>query len=506
MEFLRAQREKRDALIINDPQPFASLADLWEQAAQMATVGIFVLLAVACLYFCRPILLPVMAAVLIGTTFAPLLKFASRYGLSPWATSIVIVALMGAGAALAVTLLAAPITQWMGRAPEIGASIKERLYVFDRPLAAFHQLEAALRPAGPAVGVELSNISMVTPLAAAITPAVTESVLFFATLIFYMAGQMKVRHYLAAFFASRDGKLRFIRITNDIEHNLASYVAIVTVINAVLGTIVACGAWLIGLPSPIILGVLAMLLNYIPYLGPACVAFILFAVGFVHLPFAGTSGHRAGILDRSDNPRGPPHHPDRAGPPPDSQSACGLSRHRLLGLAVGPDGSLPRGPVVDLRAGDGRSRISVERGQAAGMIRNFCRRAQLECRRISAPFPGLETSLMSNNSSMARDGVNDANGEAGKTAAAAAGNFQDDLAALRDDVARLTQQIASKAKSNMEGVISEAQDKGMEAIDAVREVGDNMVDAIDESLKKRPYTTLALALGIGFLFGATWRR
>jgi ElaB/YqjD/DUF883 family membrane-anchored ribosome-binding protein len=40
----------------------------------------------------------------------------------------------------------------------------------------------------------------------------------------------------------------------------------------------------------------------------------------------------------------------------------------------------------------------------------------------------------------------------------------------------------------------------------VREVGDNMVDAIDASLKKRPYTTLALALGIGFLFGATWRR
>ena len=32
----------------------------------------------------------------------------------------------------------------------------------------------------------------------------------------------------------------------------------------------------------------------------------------------------------------------------------------------------------------------------------------------------------------------------------------------------------------------------MEAVDAVREVGDNVVDAIDESLKKRPYTTLAL--------------
>jgi predicted PurR-regulated permease PerM len=287
MELLRAQREKRDALIINDPQPFASLEDIWGPAAQMATVGIFALLAVACLYFCRPILLPVLAAVLIGTTFAPLLKFAGRFGVSPWATSIVIVALIVAAATLAVTMLAAPITEWMGRAPEIGASIKERLYVFDRPLAALHELESAVRPATATVAVESSNISMVTPLAAAITPAVAESVLFFATLIFFMPGQMKFRRYLATFFGSRDGKLRFIRITNDIEHNLASYVAIVTVINATLGTVVACGAWLIGLPSPIILGIFAMLLNYLPYVGPACMAFILLAVGFVTFPSLG---------------------------------------------------------------------------------------------------------------------------------------------------------------------------------------------------------------------------
>jgi hypothetical protein len=40
----------------------------------------------------------------------------------------------------------------------------------------------------------------------------------------------------------------------------------------------------------------------------------------------------------------------------------------------------------------------------------------------------------------------------------------------------------------------------------VRAVGENMVDALDQSLKKRPYTTLGLALGAGFLFAATWRR
>src|ERR1700736_5679832 len=125
---------------------------------------------------------------------------------------------------------------------------------------------------------------------------------------------------------------------------------------------------------------------------------------------------------------------------------------------------------------------------------------------------------MSSTSSMARDAVDEAKGaagDAGKAAAAAAGDIQDDLAALRDDVARLTRQIANivaarggatwrKARSNVEGVISEAQDKGKDAVDAVREVGDNMIAALDESLKKRPHTTLALALAIGFLFGATW--
>ncbi len=287
MELLRAQQEKRDALIINDPQPCTSMADVWGSSAQMATVGIFLLLMVTCFYFGRPILLPVSAAVLIGTTFSPILKFASRHGVSPWLTAIFIVVLIITAAALAVTMLAAPITEWMGRAPEIGAGLKQRLYVLDRPLAALHDLESAFKPANSAVAVESSNISLVTPVAAALTPAVAEIVLFFATLIFFMAGELKFRRYLAAFFGTRDGKLRFIRIANDIEHNLASYVAIVTVINAALGTIVAAGAWALGLPNPLILGILASVLNYIPYLGPACMAVILLAVGFMTFPSLG---------------------------------------------------------------------------------------------------------------------------------------------------------------------------------------------------------------------------
>jgi ElaB/YqjD/DUF883 family membrane-anchored ribosome-binding protein len=111
----------------------------------------------------------------------------------------------------------------------------------------------------------------------------------------------------------------------------------------------------------------------------------------------------------------------------------------------------------------------------------------------------------------------DAGREAGQAASAGARDIQADLVGLRDDVARLTHQIAAifaakgtaswqRAKSDLDGVISDAGEKGREAIGAVREVGDNLVDAVDKSLKQRPYTALALAAGLGFLFGAIWRR
>ena len=119
-----------------------------------------------------------------------------------------------------------------------------------------------------------------------------------------------------------------------------------------------------------------------------------------------------------------------------------------------------------------------------------------------------------------RDTVKDAKDavrESAKAVSEAGSNMQPDLDSLRNEVRRLTDQIAeivtakgnaawSRARSNIEGVVSDATDKGQEAVHAVREVGDTVVGAIDDSLRKRPYTTLAIAVGIGFLFGATWRR
>jgi predicted PurR-regulated permease PerM len=96
-----------------------------------------------------------------------------------------------------------------------------------------------------------------------------------------------LRTGLVSLFVERDAKLRFLRIMNDIERNLAGYLVVVTIINAVLGVVVALGAFLLGLPNPAIFGVLAALLNYVPYVGPAIMAAVLFGVGLVTFPSLG---------------------------------------------------------------------------------------------------------------------------------------------------------------------------------------------------------------------------
>jgi ElaB/YqjD/DUF883 family membrane-anchored ribosome-binding protein len=71
---------------------------------------------------------------------------------------------------------------------------------------------------------------------------------------------------------------------------------------------------------------------------------------------------------------------------------------------------------------------------------------------------------------------------------------------------RATTQSGANVRGAVGGVISDVRDQGKEAVEAVAEVRDNMATAIDRSLKDRPYTTLALAVGLGFALGALWAR
>src|SRR6266705_563598 len=86
------------------------------------------------------------------------------------------------------------------------------------------------------------------------------------------------------------------------------------------------------------------------------------------------------------------------------------------------------------------------------------------------------SSNMRDSANEAREGARDI----GKAAAAASGDMQKDMQNLRDDFTRLAQQVADivanrgsaawqRARSGIDDVVSDAQNKGREAADAMRE-------------------------------------
>ena len=114
--------------------------------------------------------------------------------------------------------------------------------------------------------------------------------------------------------------------------------------------------------------------------------------------------------------------------------------------------------------------------------------------------------------------------KSGATNGTTPADIEKQLETIRDDVTELTQQVADlisqakddamaqvkqqarRAQATADSMLSDAKDTGREAVDAFRDVADTFGDAIEDSLRRRPYATLAIVAGIGFLFGAAWRR
>jgi len=103
-------------------------------------------------------------------------------------------------------------------------------------------------------------------------------------------------------------------------------------------------------------------------------------------------------------------------------------------------------------------------------------------------------------------------------------DVQRELKVIRDDIARLTEQISTllsasgsdavrevkahidRFRETLDDVVGDAGAKGLDAIGSVRESADTLLDSMEDAVRKRPMATLGIALGLGFLFGATWRR
>src|SRR6266536_451006 len=248
-----------------EPGPASGTDAFWRTAAQAASVGIFILLFAAFLDLARAILVPIVSALVIATMLGPISSRVARHHVPHWLFATLAVALLVALLNLAIVLLSAPVIEWIGKAPEIAATIRNKLQILERPIAAVRDLQNVMsRSKGGDSGLGINIANFIQPALSLLTPAIGQLVLFFGTLFFFLLAGAGLRAYLVLLSRNRDARLRTLRILEDIEHNLTRYMGTVTIVNMAVGLITAIAVYLIGFPNPALWGVLAFVFNYVP--------------------------------------------------------------------------------------------------------------------------------------------------------------------------------------------------------------------------------------------------
>lgn len=97
-----------------------------------------------------------------------------------------------------------------------------------------------------------------------------------------------------------------------------------------------------------------------------------------------------------------------------------------------------------------------------------------------------------------------------RNASATVESLQEDFSAMRDDITKLSEQVVDLLQEKGGAAYRRAKEnlgaKTGDATAAVRDVRDTFAKAVEESVQERPMATLALAIGVGFVLGAMWRR
>jgi predicted PurR-regulated permease PerM len=251
------------------------------ETVAFALVGLLLISVVAVLYVAKAFFLPVVTAFVVGTMLSPAAGFLERHRIPRAVSAVLIVSAVGAGAAFMIGLISSPLVDWSTHLPELGARLKDKLHVFDRPLALWQQLQTMLGGSDAFSTFQMPKFDWVQPTIEFLSPTFTEFLLFFATLVLFIASWRDLRRALIMTFADRASRLRTLRILNAIEDHLGSYLLTVTMINLGVGAATGIICAITGMPNPAGLGALAATLNFFPIIGPIATFVTLTVVGVI---------------------------------------------------------------------------------------------------------------------------------------------------------------------------------------------------------------------------------
>jgi len=259
------------------------------EVVAFALISLLSISVFAVLYFAKAFFLPVVAAFVVGTMLSPAAGFLERQRIPRALSAVLIVSAVGAGVTFIVGLISSPMMQWSTRLPELGAQLKDKLHILDRPLALWRELQNMLGVSDTFAGApfQMPKFEWVQPMLEFLSPTFTEFLLFFATLILFIASWRDLRRALIMNFTGHESRLRTLRILNAVEEHLGGYLLTVTMINLGVGTATGIICALAGMPNPAGLGALAATLNFFPIIGPVAMFVVLTVVGLLSFSTVG---------------------------------------------------------------------------------------------------------------------------------------------------------------------------------------------------------------------------
>ena len=256
--------------------------------------GIFTVLAIAGLQYASSLLVPIAVAVLLTLLLGPLVRWMGNYGVAEPVGAALIV--FGTMSVLGTTILvlATPAAEWLRRAPQTMHRVEGKLQTIE-PVATIQATAASVARVTSVAGGSDSTatrieVAAMSPLRQfGWTTAHMISGIFTVVFLTYflLASGSMFRRKIAYLFPSGTQRTRIKRALFEIEEQMSRYLLINTLISGCVATATWAFLAAIGMPNPFLWGVVAGVLNNVPYIG-SLITLIL--IGFVALASFDGSG------------------------------------------------------------------------------------------------------------------------------------------------------------------------------------------------------------------------
>ncbi len=231
-------------------------------------IGIFAILFFAALYFMSIILIPVTLAVVVGMILGIAAEKLSNLGVPRLANAVLLSSATALVIFLVANSLAGPLTTLANEGPAFAERSMSRLLPYLEEIKWLHIAPATFQSGPISMDKLIENSGNVLHVITAnLTPALVQTLIFFAALLLFLAGRINLRKAIIMAFRGRNQRLSAIRVINAVEQVLGFYFATAAVIYACLGVSMTVIAFASGLAAPALWGFFAFLSSFIPYLG-----------------------------------------------------------------------------------------------------------------------------------------------------------------------------------------------------------------------------------------------